>query len=366
MKRFLTITLISIIFASCKYKNSVKINQTSDITVENNYLYFKNNIIFNSTLDKLENMNEGERTLWENGLIGFKSLNKNFNENLALDTLHFWSKQYIENLPKNAKVNHCSEIIDSKFMYVKYFFDRSTNKYEEYLNEETTNEEYLLQKNISIENYSYLVNSNGVVRIGNTFYQFKHNYTKSIEPANATNLDKLINTKPKDSNKNNDVKFSTPGQILVVGKVGSCLLPSYYYDNAWGIQNLIEWSSSPQLKLVITGGYRNSNDLYCQALYTPIVNAYADTYKKSWFNVQWLQVLTDKTLEVSYTVNNPAGATPNEYSYLNQSNIWRINYSKSFPALNSQTYSYMFNITNFYARSTSNGGPSGGAVTITR
>jgi hypothetical protein len=250
-------------------------------------------------------------------------------------------------------------------MYVKYFFDRTDNKYEDYLNEGVTNEEYFLLKNISIESYAYVVNEHGIVRIGNTLYQFTRSWTKSIEPAAPGKVNTLINATPNSSNELGEVLFRAPGRIPNISKLTSCDLPSYYYDNAWGTQGTTEFSSSPKLKLYIYGGYRFTNDYYCRATYSPFVEVYADSYKKSWYNVQWLQVNSEKTLQVSYLVNNPDGTTSNEYSFATDPNDWRVHYTKSFPSINSQTYSKMFIITNFYARATMNGGSSGGAISIT-
>ena len=112
------------------------------------------------------------------------------------------------------------------------------------------------------------------------------------------------------------------------------------------------------------GEYTFIKDYYCNALYTPTLKAYADSYRKAWYQFSWYQVTRQLTMEVSCKINNPDGTTSNEYSYTTHPSTWRIQYAKSFPQLNSQGYSSMFSVTNFYARSTMNGGSSGGAVTI--
>jgi hypothetical protein len=108
MKILLLIPLLLLLFIGCKKQNSIKINpdlnetyntmakkNNAQIIKESDYLYFKDEAIFNSTINELENMNESEKNIWENKFNGFQSMNNKFMKNLIIDTLHFWRKQYV-------------------------------------------------------------------------------------------------------------------------------------------------------------------------------------------------------------------------------------------------------------------------------
>lgn len=377
MKILLLPAILLLLCISCKKENNIKtspnlnLNNTTavygreagnTILVESDYLYFEDGDLFKSTIDQLEKMEEKDRLLWEQKFDRFRSMNTEFNENLVKDTLHFWRMQYIDKIEQDQIVNHCDEIQDTKYMYVKYFFDRKGDKYEEYTEEGSKDEEYLLLKNISLEKYAFVVNRHGIVKIGNILYQFTHEWIKSLENAKPENVDDLINAR---LNAGGGIEFHSAMQDPVIdGAVQSgCDFPGYYNNNSWGVDASVEFSDSPRLRLFLKGSYYFQNDYYCPALYTPCVKVYADPFKKCWYNINWVQDPTPTTLEVSYTYNHPNGTSSNVYSFGSGSG-WRLEYFNSWPIINSQSFTAMFNVSNFYARATRNGGPSGAATTI--
>lgn len=367
--------LLLLFFTSCKKENNIKTDLYSNnstasnskvvgdpIVVEGDYLSFRDGEIFKSTIAQLEKMSNKERITWERQFDGFQSMDAKFEENSILDTLHFWRMQYVEHIPQNATVHHCDEIRDSKFMYVKYFFDRVGDKYEEYTNESVNNGEYFLLKNINYESNSYVVNPHGIVKIGNTLYQFTHEWIKSKESGTPANVNQLINARP---NAGGVVEFHSALQDPVIDQEvqAGCDIPAYWQNNMWSVENTSEFSNNPKLRIFISGKYRILHNYYCPALFSPNVLVDVRVQKKSWYNLLWQDDFAEMTLEVSYTSNFPNGSTANRYSYGTANGQW-TQYGLSETQINSQAFGSMFYITNFYARATRNGGSSGGAVTI--
>ena len=182
-----------------------------DVYVENGYLVFKSQEIFDSTLSIVQTMSDEEFNDWENSL-NFISANTYYliaeNEFVNIESKEQKIK-FVENYSKNLKIKDNG--IDIKF-YAKSLGD--------------------------------LLNIEGVVKIGNSLYLFTDVKEYVILDGDLDMLEELKNNKNvKKSARNNlvvfdpfnqhDLKSATNHEFLVGGEIYTDYRTANYYPYEW-------------------------------------------------------------------------------------------------------------------------------------
>lgn len=199
--------------------------ERAEITVENGYLFFKDNEAFEKTLQSLRNMNEEDITTWEKKFPDFVSLRSFYKK-----ALHEENKYY-DNLVSSGLSEE--EIVIKSTSHSDFV--------------EKNREMFLLDEsdNIDIDIFNYelspLVNVHGVVRVGDHIRQHTREYFKVSG-----------NTSPGGAEELMCSTASIPENNIFVSKVEERILQEYTGENLrTSFSNSCQWVGSG--RTLITG-----------------------------------------------------------------------------------------------------------------
>jgi hypothetical protein len=189
MRKFtflLTLALFATIL-SCQQSIDLQPTDGSDtqtvtsLDVKPNYLSFSDWKQFNGTLESLKGKTRTERENWEKAQ-GFTSLNTLYeyvlDEELANIAKEETALQKDPNLRKTMK--HTTSKLALQYRDAVVVTDEG------------------IEKNIFAPTYAYLINKDGVVKIGDALIQMKAKQTKSIKYEGKQSLDKLLSSTQTD------------------------------------------------------------------------------------------------------------------------------------------------------------------------
>ncbi len=313
------------------------------ISVESNYLVFNSPTHFKSTLNYLATLNESQKDLWELSFTNFKSMRKTYNDDMISDSI--FANQYTTIAPSTP---HSPQIMANMSMYYQY---------------PVPDNGYLLLKNVSIERHSWLVNKQGLVKAGNSIYQFQRGILKIMTPANVNYVPALVSATV--SNPTYNFKVITGDDTM--DKASSCGYHSLYYNNNyWNTQGTVTFSTKGSLAIYMQVTYSAELDTNCISNYTPMIDASVQSTKRTWYG-SWVRDNATMTYSQSYSTNFtiPINTTVAPAYGSNQSSGGNsvLNYHQEYYPVNTLAYSKMFVISNFSAYATRSGGSSGGSIT---
>lgn len=192
LNNLLPVTLLLLFFVSCKKEDLTTKNESSSnpnvaqrSASSEEFLSFSNFENFYETLEYVKALNATDLENWEVS-NDFLSMRNVFDQivlaesviSARLDTIPADSVSYYESLP----TQHSPLCSTYNYMLVTKteeggsFFDANINDY----------------------NFSYLVNSHGIVKIGNKIYQFTSEYIKTIDDGDAQKIPNLLEATDSD------------------------------------------------------------------------------------------------------------------------------------------------------------------------
>ena len=188
----LTFALLCTLYA-CKEEESIVQEETLQsedakgwnirFNKEGNYLEFESYDIFQETLDTLRSMKSGEAIAWseQHGIVSLKSM---------------YSKAVLE---QDIYINHLEtqnvEDIEKVDKYAPFI----RNHKQSFILNEKNND---FDINIFSHNIANVVNSNGIVKIGNTISQYTNEYVKVLENADDGSISELIKSTDSEIHSN--------------------------------------------------------------------------------------------------------------------------------------------------------------------
>jgi hypothetical protein len=202
--------LIALLFSACNKKNCKESNpelvksssssntQSYRTTSPTAYLTFTNKEAFHLTLAEVQLLDSSALQVWESER-GFFSMRNAFNE---LTTAELKVSKRIDNMSQDSldyydtkPTLHSQEATDFSHMIITRseengsFFDLNINNY----------------------NFAYLVNTYGIVKIGDKIYQFTKDYVKSINNGDANKISMLLMATENDPTNNITVTALSAG-----------------------------------------------------------------------------------------------------------------------------------------------------------